>query len=209
MRRRDLLWLFSMSWLFGLDLFSHPAPARQEGSARARAAGRQLVRIPAPTFTLTDQEGFPFASYSWRGRVVVVTFGYTMCPDVCPLLAANLAVIQQGLPEAERLRSGFLFISTDPEHDSPAVLREYGMRLGIDFATWKFLTGSVAELRPVWRGFGVSVQQLRPGQVDHTTLTTIVDREGIRRVNYYGTRWVPQTLMDDLVALVRDGASGL
>lgn len=206
MRRRELLWLMGVGWLHALVGFIRPTEAHQDEGRPQAAPGRQVVQIPALTFTLTDQDGRPFALQSWRGRVIVVTFGYTMCPDVCPLLAAHLVVIQQELPEVDRNSPGLLFITTDPEHDRPVILRAYGTRLGADFTTWKFLTGSVKELRPVWRGFGVAVKRLDPGQVDHTALTTIIDREGIRRVNYYGTRWHSQVVMQDMVAWARAGA---
>jgi protein SCO1 len=134
----------------------------------------------------------------------VVTFGFTSCSDVCPLLAANLTVIQTGLANEDRARTGFLFITTDPEYDRAAVLREYGIKLGADFSNWKFLTSDLEALRPVWGGFGVSVRKLGPGHVDHTTLTTVVDREGIRRVNYYGTRWRRETVMGDILAWAHD-----
>jgi protein SCO1 len=207
MRRRELLWLMSLGWLYSPGLLIRPAAAHREGSNPTSAAGRQTVRIPAPTFTLTDQDGNPFVFQSWRRRAVLVTFGFTTCQDVCPILAANLAFIQQHLEEADQTSTGLLFITTDPEHDSPAVLRAYGAQLGADFSTWKFLTGSAQALGPVWRSFGVPVKRLGAGQVDHTTLTTIVDREGIRRVNYYGTRWSSETVMNDLVAWAHRGSS--
>ena len=97
MRRRDLLWLMSLGWLYSPGLLIRPAAAHREGSNPTSAAGRQTVRIPAPTFTLTDQDGDPFVFQSWRGRAVLVTFGFTTCQDVCPILAANLAFIQQHL----------------------------------------------------------------------------------------------------------------
>lgn len=203
MQRRELLWLMGAGWLSGLAFALHPADAHKEGSPSPPVAGRQVVRMPAPTFTLVDQEDYPFAFRSWRGRALLVTFGFTTCRDVCPVLAANVVIIQRELPEVDRWRTGLLFITTDPEHDSPAVLRAYGTKLGADFSTWKFLTGSIEELEPVWRGFGVSVRKRGPGQVDHTMLATLVDPEGVRRVNYYGTRWHPQTVLGDLVAWVR------
>jgi protein SCO1/2 len=202
MRRRELLRLMSLSWLSGLALFIRPTEGHKEQPGR-NEAGRQTVQIPAPTFTLMDQEGQPFVFQSWRGRTVLVTFGFTTCQDVCPILAANVAGIQRELTEADRTRIRLLFITTDPGHDRPEALRAYGAQFGADFSTWTFLTGSPEELRPVWKGFGVSVQKRGPGQVDHTTLTTIVDNEGIRRVNYYGTRWRPETVTDDLVAWAR------
>jgi protein SCO1/2 len=209
MHRRTFLAIVGAACLASPALCLRPAQAHRDDAEPSPAFGRQIVHIPAPTFTLTDQDGQAFALQSWRGRAIAVTFGYTMCPDVCPLLAANLALIQQELSEAERARTGLLFITTDPERDTPAVLRAYGVKLGADFATWKFLTGDVAALRPVWRGFGVSVKQLGPAKVDHTTLTTLVDRQGLRRVNYYGTRWDPPTLLRDLRALAQGEVSRL
>jgi protein SCO1/2 len=204
MRRRELLRLMSLSWLSGLALFIRPTEGHKEQLGR-NTAGRQTVQIPAPTFTLTDQEGQPFVFQSWRGRAILVTFGFTTCQDVCPILATNVAVIQRELIEADRPGIRILFITTDPEHDRPEVLRAYGAQLGADFSSWTFVTGSPEELRLVWKGFGVSVQRRGPGQVDHTTLTTIVDNEGIRRVNYYGTRWRPEAVIDDLVAWAPGG----
>ncbi len=198
MRRRELLRLLAVGWAGGLAISADPAAAHKEDSILGGRAGRQGVQLAAPDFTLTDQDGQPFSLRSWRGRAVVVTFGFTTCVDVCPLLAANLAVMQRELPPAERTRTGFLLITTDPEHDTPSVLREYGGRFGADFLTWKFLAGTLEELWWVWKGFGVAVKKRGPGQVDHTTLTTLVDREGIRRLNYYGTRWRPHTALRDL-----------
>lgn len=209
MRRREFLYWTGLGFLSGPALLMGAAQAHTGYSDRGPAAGRQVVQIPAPTFTLRDQDGQSFDFRSWRPRVVAVTFGYTTCPDICPLLAANFALIQRDLPEGMQDHTGLLFITTDPEHDTPSVLRAYGARLGADFATWKLLTGDVAQMRPVWRGFGVSVKKFGPAQVDHTTLTTLVDRQGLRRVNYYGTRWDPHTLMRDVVTLAHADVSQL
>jgi protein SCO1/2 len=207
MQRRDFLRFVGLGCLSSMMPRIRPGHAHQDDADRAPTAGRQLVRRPAPTFTLTAQDEQPFAFRSWRERAVAITFGYTSCPDVCPLLVANFTLIQQQLPETVQAHTGFLFITTDPEHDTPAVLWEYGARLGADFATWKFLTGDLAAIKSVCRGFGVSVKKFGPAQVDHTTLTTLVDQGGLRRINYYGTRWEPRTLQRDLMALVqREGS---
>jgi len=83
-------------------------------------------------------------------------------------------------------------------HRTPPVLRDYGGRFSADSLTWKFLTGNLEELEWVWKGFGVAVTKGGAGRVDRTTLATIVDREGIRRINYYGTRWRRHTALHDL-----------
>jgi protein SCO1/2 len=201
MRRREFLYTMGLSLLAKPALFRPPAQAHSDDADRSPRSGRQSVRVPAPTFTLMDQDGQAFAFEAWRGRAVVVTFGYTSCPDVCPLLTAQLARVQQELPEAGQAHTGWLFITTDPERDTPAVLREYGARLSADFSIWRFLTGQAAQVRPIWKGFGVSVKKFGTGQVDHTVLTTLVDSQGLRRVNYYGTRWEPRTLWRDVIML--------
>jgi protein SCO1/2 len=209
MQRREFLRLVGLSAVGELGLFMSLATAHREDAQVTQPAGRQVIQQPAPTFALTDQDGSLFSSLSWHGRAVLVTFGYTACPDICPLLTANLALIQQELPEAARPHTGMLFITTDPKHDTPAALRAYGAGLRADFSSWKFLTGKAEDLRRVWQGFGVVVQELASGQVDHTMLTTIIDRQGLRRINYYGTRWHPDTVRGNLVALARNDMSGL
>jgi len=86
-------------------------------------------------------------------------------------------------------------------HRTPPVLRDYGGRFSADFLTWKFLTGNLEELEWVWKVFGVAVKKRGAGRVDHTTPKSIVDREGVRRINYYGTRWRPQAALGDLLSL--------
>lgn len=202
MRRREVLRLLIAACTAGPAISVRPAAAHKERSALTPTAGRQTVKIPAPEFTLTDEDEHPFSFRSWRGRVVLVTFGFTRCVDVCPLLTANLAVIQREMPAERRERTGFLLITTDPEYDTPPILREYGGRFAADFSSWKFLTGRLEDLAAVWKAFGVAVKKSSSAGVDHTTLTTIVDPEGIRRINYYGTRWRPQGVLRDLRSLL-------
>src|SRR5262244_3677619 len=87
---------------------------------------RELPVIgPAPQFTLTSQDGKPFALAGLRGKAVVVAFIYTECPDICPMLTQKMVEIQDELGANFGAKVAFVSISLDPEHDTPEVLKDY------------------------------------------------------------------------------------
>jgi protein SCO1 len=160
--------------------------------------GRRVVKKAVPEFKLTDQDGKPFQFSSTRGKLVLVTFIFTTCPDVCPLLTAKLAAIQRTM-EAKKMRDySLVSITTDPERDDTAVLKDYANRFKADLKHWSFLTGSRQELTKVWKVFGVNVTKTESGQVQHTSLTTLVDQQSNRRVDYYGDKWREAEVLKDI-----------
>ncbi len=160
--------------------------------------GRKEVKTAAPSFTLTDQNGKPFHFKPASGKLVLVNFIYATCPDICPLFTAKLAAIQRSL-EAERRDNYLLFsITTDPARDTAVKMKEYAEAFNPDFRRWYFLTGSAKELAQVWKDFGVRVQDLGNGQIQHTNLTTLIDGQGLRRVDYYGDKWLEKEVLKDL-----------
>lgn len=169
--------------------------------------GRRAVNIAVHDFTLTDQNGKPYRFASVRGKLVLVTFIFTTCPDVCPLLTAHFAAIQRALEEKKIKDYQLISITTDPERDTAPVLKDYAGRYKADLKSWSFLTGSRDELAKVWKEFGVHVIKNESGQVQHTTFTTLLDRRGNRRVDYYGDKWQEQEILKDLQSLrVRNSA---
>ncbi|MBI2999839.1 MAG: SCO family protein, partial [Deltaproteobacteria bacterium] len=152
-------------WLVGVALAAtlapHPQVFGHDHSAPAAAKGalRREVRIPIQDFSLTDQEGRPFRFQSLKGKAVLVGFIYTSCPDVCPLITASMQSVQRSLNGRERKSVRFLSITTDPEIDSPDILKSYAGRYEVDFSNWFFLTGDVKALQPVWKAFGVKVER--------------------------------------------------
>lgn len=163
---------------------------------------RHAVEIPISEFTLLDQNSREFQFSKLAGRVVIVAFAYTTCPDVCPLITAALRQVQNGLTQDERNKVFLLTITTDPEIDSPKVLAGYGKRYGADFANWSFLTGEQASLQKVWKNFGVGVKRKGRGLVDHTPLTALVDRQGKMRVAYLGPSPDVRTVLQDVRGLL-------
>lgn len=158
---------------------------------------------PAADFTLTDQSGAPFHMADLRGRVALVSFMFTQCPDVCPVLTTKLSDLQAELGALYPEEVRFVSITVDPETDSPEVLRDYAEALAYDPDGWVFLTGQRDEVAGVARAYGVLMAK-DSQQVRHSLLSTIVDREGMMRVQYLGERFEPADLLADLRAVAAE-----
>ncbi len=157
---------------------------------------------PAPDFALTSQDGARVTLKDFRGKAVAVTFIYTSCADICPLLTDKMARIQDELGADFGTRVTFVSITVDPERDTPEVLKDYAEMFGADLAGWAFLTGTPEEIREVVRRYGVYASKTAGGEVDHTFLTSLVDPEGVLRVQYLGVRFDPDEFRRDLLSLL-------
>jgi protein SCO1/2 len=184
-----------------LALLAWRAPALAHETAR-----EDEQRLPtigaAPDFTLISQDGAAVALRDFRGKVVAVTFIYVSCPDVCPMLSDKLARVQDALGPDFGAEVAFVSITFDPERDTPEVLKEYAEAFDADLAGWSFLTGEPEAVREIAREYGVAVAPGPDGQVDHTLLTTLVDRDGVMRVQYLGYRFDEEEFRRDLQSLV-------
>lgn len=169
--------------------------------AKPKSAERRELTVAVPDFTLVDQDKAIVGFASLRGKAVIVNFMYTSCPDICPLLTASVKAVQSQLTPRERDNVHFLSITTDPEIDTPAILKGYARRHGVDLSNWSFLTGKPQALQQVWRNFGVSVDKKGKGLIDHTTLTTVVDPQGRMRFAYFGSFPNPSMILEDLRSL--------
>jgi protein SCO1 len=192
--------LYALLFLLSVGL-SLRAYAHVPGSPQASSTARVVVNTSVPQFTLLNQDGKVFKSATLRGKLALVTFIYTTCPDICPLLTAKFAQLQRMLDQ-QGVKDFFLVsITTEPEVDTPKVLKAYSARYRADLSTWAFLSGGEEEIKPVWRSFGVTVRRKARGLVQHTTLTTLIDRQGIRRINYYGDSWLEKDVFRDMTSL--------
>lgn len=195
----------ALALLFVLLLTTSPSPTFSHEptiSTPAKEAKRREVQIPVRDFSLTDQNGDVVRFQALRGKVILVAFAYTTCPDVCPLITAAMRSVQDKLDPRERSAVYLLTITTDPEVDSPKVLAAYAKRYGVDFSNWAFLTGDPKALAEVWKNFGVQVQRKARGLIDHTPLTAVIDRKGTMRFAYYGTSPNPKTVLADIRRLL-------
>ena len=169
------------------------------------APAESLPQIgPAPKFRLTDQNGKPFTLAQLRGRVAVVTFIFTSCSDSCPLLTAKLVNIQSKLGPDEPAVF-FVGITVDPMHDSPKVLKRYAELYSAPESRFAFLTGDFEDIRKIVSNYGAYFNHKGERDVDHTFLTSIVDRAGVVRVQYMGWRFDPDEFISDLRSLVNEG----
>jgi len=177
-----------------------PALAHQPGrDARLPTIG------PAPPFALRAADGGRLALADLRGKVVAVTFIYATCTDTCPLLTAKLATLSKRMGKDFGAKVAFVAITVDPERDTADVLRSYAQVHGARGTGWAFLTGTPAEIKDVTQRYGVFARKTDRGDVDHTFLTSLVDRDGALRVQYMGVRFDPDEMLRDLRALVREG----
>ncbi|HET7647872.1 MAG TPA: SCO family protein [Gaiellaceae bacterium] len=176
---------------------SEPASAT---TAASRFRGTELTPPrAAPPIALHDAHDRPVTLAGQRGRYVLVTFIYTHCPDVCPLITQNLnAALRQLGPERSRVR--VLAVSVDPKGDTPAAVRAYERRMHL-VPQFRYLIGSRAELLRVWKAWHVLAVSTKPDLVDHVAYTALVDTTGKERVLYDSSVKARQVLHDLRVLL--------
>ena len=166
------------------------------------AIGEILPEIkPAPEFNLTTQDGKRLTLKELRGKVLAITFIFASCADTCPLLTAKMAGIQNRLGSDFGSKVHFVSITVDAERDTPEILKQYAEGHKANPAGWAFLTGTHAEIREVATRYGIYYKKTPRGDVDHTFLTSLVDRSGTLRVQYMGIRFNPNEMLRDLQSL--------
>jgi protein SCO1/2 len=165
-----------------------------------------LIDPPAEAtdFTLTDQNGDPFRLSDQHGKIVLIFFGYTNCPDVCPITLSEFKRIKAMLGDnADRVR--FVYITVDPERDTVERINTFLQNFD---PTFTGLTASRETLEPVWKAYGVYQQKQDTGSaagylVDHSTRTYLIDANGRWRINYpFGME--PDKIFKDLQHLMKE-----
>ncbi len=144
---------------------------------------------PAPALDLTDQSGQPFSLDQLEGKAVLLFFGFTNCPDVCPLTLSDFGAVRAELGEqAEDV--AVVFVTVDPARDTPERMAEY---LQFFDASYIGLTGTDEQIAAAAQGYGVYYQAQESDStlgylVDHTAGSFVIDPDGNYRLLYaYGT----------------------
>jgi protein SCO1 len=158
----------------------------------------------APEFKLTSQDGKQILLADLRGKVVAVTFIFTLCSATCPVLTPMMSLVQDRLGSDFGTNIAFVSITIDPERDTPDVLKLYAQMHGADVPGWSFLSGDPALVQDVIRRYGVFAAKAADGDIEHSFLTSIIDRRGILRVQYLGVRFDPDEFRRDLLSLLRE-----
>jgi len=136
---------------------------------------------PAPDFTLNAQHGQPFRLSDQAGKVVLLYFGYTFCPDVCPTSLSTIAQALSMLTPTELKRVASFMISVDPERDTPARLAKYMAAFNPRFLG---LHGTQAEIAPIIKAYGVTMARRElPNSalkytIDHSPFIYVIDKAG-------------------------------
>jgi protein SCO1/2 len=166
------------------------------GLGRAVESGTAQIGGP---YTLIDQDGKTRTDTDFHGRFVLLYFGYSFCPDVCPTTLAEMGAALDKLG-AKRDRVVPLFITIDPERDTPAVLKGYMKSFGPDFIG---LTGSTKAIAQAARLYHVYIKKHPlPGgnySMDHSGVIYLMGPDG-KFVTYYEDEIGPDKLADDLRA---------
>ena len=158
-------------------------------------------------FSLTDPSGKQRALADFRGKVVVLFFGYTQCPDVCPTTLAALSEVMKTLGPADASRVQVVFVTVDPDRDTPEIMASYVQAFDPSFVG---LSGDAEAIARTAKEFKV-IYQKQPGRtpesytVDHSAGTFIFDTQGRLRL-YVGNGQGPDVFVQDIRTLLR--ASG-
>lgn len=156
--------------------------------------------VPAPDFTLIDQDENPVQLSSLRGKVVLLDFIYTSCPGPCPLLSRKFSQFQKTLGERVGKEVVLLSVTVDPQHDTPAVLKEYARRYQADTAGWKFLTGSTQAIVTVAYQYGADYYGEPGKEINHLVATYVIDQDG----NMVKVLKGPNHTAEELVQMVHE-----
>ena len=176
-------------------LFSKPA------SFRGTAYNEPYV--PAGEFSLADSQGRLINLRDMRGKITLIFFGYTYCPDVCPTTLAELKLVMDDLgKKSDQVQ--VLFISVDPKRDTSSSMQEYVERFNPAFIG---LSGTEQELQPIWAHYGI-FREVVPGTsennyiVNHTARIILVDQDGNLRLSY-DIQVAPEDISHDIEILLR------
>jgi len=174
------------------------------GERKPQFAGIDLTGADyAKDFQLPDADGKVRSLQDFRGKAVVVFFGYTQCPDVCPTTLAEIAQAKQLLgPDGAKVQG--IFITVDPERDTPEVLKAYVANFGPDFVALRGTPEQTAAVAKDFKVFYKKVEGKTPGSytMDHSAASFVYDPEGrLRLYARYGSG--PQALANDIKQLLQ------
>ncbi len=185
----------------GFVLHDQPVPAERFVAGTPNTVVKRLVKNgdQAPAYPLVDQLGRPMRLNQFAGKVTLLTFVFSRCPDetVCPALSAKFLYLQRHL---DPRRFHLVEVTLDPNYDSPAVLAAYGRKFDANPQMWSIATGEPAQVKNVIDSFGVS--SLASGAADyiHDVRLEMIDPKGVLQDVSTTSDWNP----DDVAARARD-----
>lgn len=165
------------------------------------------------SYTLLNQDSIQVEFPEFvKGKITVIGFIFTNCPDICPLTTNNMRLVQEKLKSENIEGIEFVSLSFDPENDSPSTLSKFAEIRDLDLSNWCFLTGEQAVIDSILKRSSVFAV---PGDTSvtsdgeeivfyiHTDRISLIDREGRIRANYFGSRANIEKIVEDIKAIER------
>jgi protein SCO1 len=176
-----------------------PGTTTAHGQYRAEAVFSPATSTPA--LALRNYLGQPVNIDSYRGKAVLVTFLYTNCPDICPLITASLHATLELMGPAESSHVQIIAVSVDPRGDTPRAVAAFLARHQMT-GRMQYLIGSASELARVWKAWGVGSERdvQQPQFVNHTGLVYGISASGLR-TTVYAPNFIPAELAHDVPLL--------
>lgn len=160
------------------------------GSPAFAQSGNKWNRLdadePAPAFALTNQDGTRVALKDFRGKAIVLSFVYTECKDICPVLPQIVNRADRQLTAREREKVRFVGISLDPNRDTPEKLRGFMKQHNLSPERWTLLTGTLQEASKAADDYGIVVKPDVAGDLVHNAVYILIDPKGHVRHEFHG-----------------------
>jgi protein SCO1/2 len=159
-----------------------PSARKQEACCTATSENLKKNITPESLYNLTsewkDQSNTSRTLSSLKGRVQVLTMGYTTCQYACPRLFADMLTIERELDPEIRARVGFVFVSIDPDRDTPERLAEYTIENNIEDKDWTLLTGDEGGAQELAVLLGIQYRKVNDTDFAHSNLIIVLNKEG-------------------------------
>jgi protein SCO1/2 len=179
---------------------ARPSASSTEPGIASRSGDPSIYSLD---LSLTDQDGRTLALADLRGRVLVAAMIYTSCTAVCPRVTEDMKGVEKQLSVRDRTDVGFVLFSLDPGRDTPAALRRFAAEHGLDLSRWRLFASSEDGVRDLSAVLGVKYKAEDNGEIAHSAMIFIIDREGVVRHRQLGLNTDPHELATALAQAMR------
>jgi protein SCO1 len=178
---------------------SQPLAGNAQSAKSASFLGNELSPPKqAPSLALSNYLGQHVNIAQYRGKALLVTFLYTHCPDVCPLITANLRVAQNLMGAKTAAKTQIVAVSVDPHGDTPRTVAAF-LKVHEMTGRMQYLIGSPKELGQTWQKWGVGSEKdaSQPEFINHSALVYGITASGVLKTVYIGSSFKPSEIAHD------------
>jgi len=173
---------------------------------------RPKALVTDTEFSLINQNNEPVVfPDAYAGNIVLISYVYTYCPDICPMITYNMRDVQRAFPNEDRLM--LVSVSFDPERDTPEILKKYADSYKLDLEHWDLLTGDPRVVKKLLDATEIRTVKtpttfLEGGEafyfIDHTDKISLIDADGFLRRNYSGSELDIDQVVQDIQTLLAE-----